>query len=212
MQDAIIKGTGNSRYLKSVSNFATLYPTYADFVQALVEGTLPIDLNGINAAGFTQTGTALNKANLLSDSTETAIFGNTGNRTVDATLSKLLDAIQTVDGRAAKIQVGSYVGTGTYGESNPCSLTFNAKPQIVSIVLSNAFDAEKSSTSITTINIPRLSETYESNYGFTMQSYAPYSHARFNNASNTLEWYTTRGNAAIAYNDASTMYTYIVVF
>lgn len=134
MQDAIIKGSGNSRYLKSVANFATLYPTYADFVQALVEGTLPIDLNGTNAAGFTQTGTALNKANLLSDSTETAIFGSAGNRTVDATLAKLLSTIQTVDGAAAKIQVGSYVGTGTYGAANPCSLTFDSKPAFFTIV------------------------------------------------------------------------------
>ena len=32
---------------------------------------------------------------------------------------------------ATRIQTGSYVGTGTYGESNPCSLTF--------IILHNLF-------------------------------------------------------------------------
>lgn len=69
MQDGIIKGTGNSRYLKSISNFLTQYPTYQDFVAALVAGTLPIDLNGINETGWDQLGTALNKANLLSDET-----------------------------------------------------------------------------------------------------------------------------------------------
>lgn len=69
MKDFIPKGTGNSRYLKSVSDFMTRYPTYADFCSALVAGTLPIDLNGVNSGGYTQLGTALNKANLLSDTT-----------------------------------------------------------------------------------------------------------------------------------------------
>lgn len=69
MQDAIFLRTGNSRYLKSVSGFMSLYPTYEDFVAALVEGTLPIDLNGINPDGWAQLGTELDKAHLLTDST-----------------------------------------------------------------------------------------------------------------------------------------------
>lgn len=69
MKDMVPKGTGNSRFLKSVSNFMTLYPTYADFVAALVAGTLPIDLNGINSAGCDEVGTPLNKANLMTDAT-----------------------------------------------------------------------------------------------------------------------------------------------
>lgn len=39
------------------------------------------------------------------------------------TLSALASALQSVRGYA-KIQTGSYVGTGTYGVDNPCSLTF----------------------------------------------------------------------------------------
>lgn len=69
MQDAITNETGNSRYLKSVSGFLSLYPTYEAFAQALIAGTLPIDLNGINEAGWAQLGTALDKANLLTDAT-----------------------------------------------------------------------------------------------------------------------------------------------
>ena len=33
-------------------------------------------------------------------------------------------AIQSLGSGFAKIQTGSYIGTGTYGASNPCSLTF----------------------------------------------------------------------------------------
>lgn len=46
------------------------------------------------------------------------------------TLSALASALQSVRGYA-KIQTGSYVGTGTYGASNPCSLTFAFTPQII---------------------------------------------------------------------------------
>ena len=74
MQDSIIKGTGNSRYLKSIAAFLTQYPTYADFAAALAAGTLPVELNGINEEGFQQLGTALNKENLLQDNTA-AIYG-----------------------------------------------------------------------------------------------------------------------------------------
>lgn len=52
VQDGIIKGTGNSRYLKSVANFLSLYPNYEAFAAALIAGELPIDLNGINEAGW----------------------------------------------------------------------------------------------------------------------------------------------------------------
>lgn len=67
MKDFIPKGTGNSRFLKSVINFKQLYPTYDDFVAALVSGTLPIDFNGINEAGVQKKGSALSKANILPD-------------------------------------------------------------------------------------------------------------------------------------------------
>lgn len=69
MQDFVPLGTGNSRYLKSVENFKTLYPTYDAFVAALVAGTLPIDFNGINEAGIAQKGTPINGATLLKELT-----------------------------------------------------------------------------------------------------------------------------------------------
>lgn len=74
MRDSIIKNTGNSRYLKSAISAAT---TWEQFRAALIAGTLPIDLNGINTAGWQQVGDALNKANLLPDGIITA-FGLPG--------------------------------------------------------------------------------------------------------------------------------------
>ena len=78
MQDAIIKGIGNSRYLKTVGEALSLYPTYEDFLQAMVAGIFPVDFNGINKDGWTQLGTLLNKANLLSDTVISTLGLSTG--------------------------------------------------------------------------------------------------------------------------------------
>lgn len=91
MNDGIIKGEGNSRFLKTVADFLSKYPTYEAFARAFMEGTLPIDLNGINDAGWDQLPTWLNKKNLLEDLTA-AIY----NKGVDATPNEVLEAIFAV--------------------------------------------------------------------------------------------------------------------
>lgn len=158
MIDSVIKGDGDSRYLKSVSNFLTLYPTYADFVAALVAGTLPIDLNGINVNGFTTVGTPLNKSTLLSDTTAAACglsssatpndaFGILAVNKADldspafvgdptaptpasssdadklATTSFVHALLERTGKPVARVKVGSYTGTGTYGSNNPNSIS-----------------------------------------------------------------------------------------
>lgn len=83
MQDGIIKETGNSRFLKSAITEAT---TWEQFRAALIAGTLPIDLAGINSDGWQQLATALSKANILSDTTAAKLDGV---ETPDAALSLL---------------------------------------------------------------------------------------------------------------------------
>lgn len=73
-----MKGNGNSRYLKTVGEALSLYPTYEDFLQAMISGTFPVDFNGINKDGWTQLGTLLNKANLLSDTVISTLGLSTG--------------------------------------------------------------------------------------------------------------------------------------
>lgn len=89
MIDSVLKGTGNSRFLKSAVPAGT---SWADALAMLQAGTFPVDFNGINTEGFQQIGTPLNKANLLKDATAAQIglppsttpdgmfraFGNTG--------------------------------------------------------------------------------------------------------------------------------------
>ena len=111
MQDAIALGTGNSRFLKSVSGFLALYPTYEDFVSALVAGTLPIDLNGINPDGWAQQGTPLDKASLLTDAT--AALADLGS---EATPN---DMFAVLAGKAAKAEKLITYGTTPLANDAP---------------------------------------------------------------------------------------------
>lgn len=50
---------------------------------------------------------------------------------VIAAVKNLADQANTEVAGRAKVQTGSYVGTGTYGKSNPTQLTFNFVPKLV---------------------------------------------------------------------------------
>lgn len=129
MQDTVTKGAGNSRTLASVPNLLTLYPTYEAFSQALIKGELPIDVGPINPAGVEVIGTALNKANLLSDSTENSIWGNADNRTVDAALAQLRTLTQTAQNAANTAQTMAksrvLTQTGTIASSGDITIKFS---------------------------------------------------------------------------------------
>ena len=91
----------------------------------------------------TEPGTDLNKANLLSDATSTAIQAAIEMLTAPGTPSDALAAIASVVGaNGVRIATGSYAGTGTYGASNPNSLTFDFAPALVCIP--NGFHREYS--------------------------------------------------------------------
>lgn len=70
MRDLIIKGTGNSRFLKSNIPTST---TLQELIAMLNGGTFPIDLNGLNQEGIQQQGTPINTATLLADDTVNAL-------------------------------------------------------------------------------------------------------------------------------------------
>ena len=119
MQDAIIKETGNSRYLRSIAGFLQAYPTYQDFAAALIAGTLPVDLAGVNADGFAQTGTGLNKANLLTDAT--AALADLGpEATPNEMLAALANAVKSAQSTASAAQSAAAAASGkiTYGTSD----------------------------------------------------------------------------------------------
>lgn len=103
MTDGIIKGTGNSRFLRTVANAKTLYPTWDAALNALIQGTFPIDLNGFNSSGWNQQGTMLNKANLLSDTTASA-YGKGAAATVNEILAAARSLISAAQSKADSAQ------------------------------------------------------------------------------------------------------------
>lgn len=129
MRDSIIKNTGNSRYLKSAISATT---TWEQFRASLIAGTLPIDLNGINTAGWQQVGDALNKANLLSDATVGALNAFLSNDLpANPQVTDALKSLATVG--LGKIATGSYTGTDVFGVGNENSLTFDFNPLLVAV-------------------------------------------------------------------------------
>lgn len=108
MTDLIIKGTGNSRTLKTVSTAKTTYPTYDKFIEALIAGSFPIDIGKLQSTGVQTAGTGFTKANMLKDATA-AMYGLTSTAVPDDVLAK----IPTVSNAGWKI-LKEWTTAGTY--------------------------------------------------------------------------------------------------
>lgn len=76
MTDTVIKGSGNSRSLKTVPNALTTYPTHEAMIAAMVDGTFPIDLGPLNPLGVNVMGTPLDAAHLVSMEVGTYVGSN----------------------------------------------------------------------------------------------------------------------------------------
>ena len=90
----------------------------------------------VRADSPTQEGTPLNKDSLLKDATA-ALYGLGSDALPDevfAHLKTLVDNAQSSADSKARIQTGSYVGTGTYGKNNPCSVTLDFIPRFFMIL------------------------------------------------------------------------------
>ena len=80
----------------------------------------------------TQVGDPPTNANLLSDATVAALNAFlTSALPANPKVTDALKSLATVG--LGKIAYGSYIGTGTYGSSNPCRLTFPFTPKILII-------------------------------------------------------------------------------
>ena len=114
-------------------------PTYPGRVKLTPVSGQENTYDMVRADEPTQEGTPLNKASLLKDATA-VLYGQGVDAVPDDILSILSKAVLFVDGYlkdiggskvGPRIETGSYVGTGTSGASNPCSLTFDFTPKIV---------------------------------------------------------------------------------
>lgn len=114
----------------------------------------------------------------------------------------------------AKIATGSYTGTGTYGSSNPNSLTFDFEPKLILIPLHTGSDSyglwyqslvpkDNYYTIIPFSNVPT---EYTRGAGFGVTS----SDVFGKKAGNTLYWYNT-SSAYNQFNAAATDYYWVAI-
>ena len=64
-------------------------------------------------------------------------------------IKTLIDNVQSSADSKARFQTGTYVGTGTHGRDNPCSLTFDFVPKVVYISQPTYITANYSNTEYT---------------------------------------------------------------
>ena len=111
-----------------------------------------ITMNQLNAQGTYDTLNPTTKANNITGITSTSDYGLEANANINDILTLLKNSIQSSDGsltlpdgtnvvsqiksalgNPAKVETGSYVGTGTYGINNKNTINFNGKPLVVYI-------------------------------------------------------------------------------
>ena len=103
----------------------------------------------------------------------------------------------------AKIQTGSYVGTGTRGADNPCSLTFDKTPVLVAIDTGNVLAKE--------VTCPPFVK------GCTYTNYCSSGHNTNNYGvnvkwtDNSVSWYTEYNSDGIQMNANGTTYYYVAI-
>ena len=104
----------------------------------------------------------------------------------------------------ARSQSGSYVGTGTYGPSNPCSITFSFKPKIV-IFPNNTVHNARGKSMIAVDCLTTSYQDVDGTLGYEV-------HAKFDTTTNTLYWYaSTRANEFHQLNGAGETYYWVAI-
>lgn len=125
MKDSIIKGTGNSRKLRTSLPEGT---TWEEALQLLIAGEFPIDLAGIDPDGFDVVGTPLNVQNLLSHEVETLLGLDHENSTVSNALKALRNPLH--------MYRTNYIGDGTTA-NNTRTFQVPGQPVVLFIVRQN---------------------------------------------------------------------------
>lgn len=206
MIDGIIKGDGTSRLIKSVSDFKSRYPTYDDFVSALVDGTITLDIL-FNADGWSQQPDFLNKSSLLKDKTaelykslpENPIIDDVFNILSKAALVGSDGVISTPGGivvTQTKLEYGSYIGTGRYGSGGQNRITFNLiDPKIVFVTRSENVGA----------SAMFIKGSSAGNIFFSNELYVPM--CTF--GAKTLSWYLQSKDANYQLNQSGVTYYYL---
>ena len=117
------------------------------------------------------------------------------------------EAISEAIEGAPHIEVGSYVGTGTYGSSNPNSLTFGFEPKFLFI----------SCIGMASLAVGLLSESYVTRYHIYNGSGLQRGDLKIKKDGNSIIWYSSSGSPAATWapynqmNIQGVTYDYIAI-
>ena len=110
-----------------------------------------------------------------------------------------------------QIATGSYTGTGTYGSSNPNSITFDFRPKFLALFDDSGFLVQLGSPSNRAIaSLMNLTESYQNNVLWSWQYNNNYTNAKFDSATKALYWYHVEG-ANYQLNSSGVVYYYIAI-
>lgn len=157
----------------------------------------------------TEAGDPLSKETLLTDATA-ELYGLDATAVPDEVLAAARSLISTAQSTAdskCKIVPGSYTGTGTYGEVNKNSLTFDGTPKllIVSSTVSSAYGGSRT--------YPQLVFVYGQSGSIASlitNGSDIFASATVSRSGNTVSWYSTDA-AAQQLNVSGTTYNYIAI-
>ena len=186
-------------------------PTYPGRVKIVpVEGKTNV-YDMTRADNPTQDGTPLNKTTFLKDTTA-AMFG----LGYDAVPDDVFKAIgNMLDGRV-RIAAGTYIGTGTYGEAYPCTLTFPFFPKFVYLFKTPdiyAVTGALSGASRTDqVIIPSQISSFQVVENIDGSLTNVKNNVTISEADNSISWYTSsRNTAAAQMNKAEQTYGYFAI-
>lgn len=155
----------------------------------------------------TEVGTPPIKANLLKDTTA-ALLGGDSSMVPDEALVILKNLFDSIDAEslgAIRVETGSYVGSGSYGASNPKSLTFSFVPKLLFVGRHNSI-MDLSIFPVYSLNSEF--DTTSTQYGCLFeQTKQPFGYAKLNGT--TVTWYGTSETTHLNVNSApKTTYDY----
>lgn len=144
-------------------------------------------------------------------------FQSTDEFTMDGFNGKIAAVNSNVDSEIAsaltgfaRIETGSYVGTGTYGADNPNTLTFGFVPKLVFIFGFYPTNDPHPNGYNGTFDVTSLNEEYKK-YGYLINDWSNVSdssHAKM--SGHTLSWYSSSSNNS-QLNSNGAHYSYIAI-
>nr|DAO30675.1 MAG TPA: hypothetical protein [Caudoviricetes sp.] len=197
--------TYDKNYNSSDYNFHLL-PYKGEFYGSLTPSSkMALALNSANSGGNVD---VVYSGILRNINVAQGFYLNTGNFIAESPTDKTLIVSRSNIDLAGQTEIISYTGTGNYGASNPCSVTFGFTPKIVKLLGStaNGWTRLVDASYNTEIVIDLIPDEYKQYMGFYAENTSSRSYARFDKKTNTLYWYNTNDYSSQVNSRGETYY------